>query len=399
MQPHVPYQPLNPLPHNPASFRPTPVWQNPRQFDPPRRTGLRVALVGLVVFVVIGFASVAQLLARSRHHDHGHSSGSGGSYSARGQRAWDYTNKVPQSADEALKELREEIRISRVQYPQINQIEALNAGRIKTSNGFTEIESAASRALALNKDAGLQPLAEYFTSREGRARAERELPEAGVFAADPLAEYLLDAASRECVVPVVRAGENGVAHAETPGQALFFNACAGRVLVMFESEQNLQARQEMFALLRVCSRMSDDRTRALAEDWSLYRNRVLRNIVLPAMARGWLERGDLEKILALRWKTEGNDRAVWLNNLALVVANYQWSLDHNLTDLLPHAPDGQKFLALSAHDLHAYAFHVRTAREHVDEAEKNELDLRDDKYVKQYLKDYTGNELLDLAEG
>jgi hypothetical protein len=168
---------------------------------------------------------------------------------------------------------------------------------------------------------------------------------------------------------------------------------------MFETEQNFQARQEMFALLRVCSRMSDDRTRALAEDWSLYRNRVLQNIVLPAMARGWLERGDLDKILALRWKTEGNDKAVWLNNLALVVASYQWSLDHNLTDLLPHAPDGQKFLELSAHDLHAYAFHVRTAREHVDEAEKNELNLRDDKYVKQYLKDYTGNELLDLAEG
>lgn len=397
MQPHVPYRPLNPLPQNPVVFQSAPVWHVPRSVDPPRRTGLRVALIGLVVLLIVGIASVAQLLSRSRYHDHGQ--GSGGSYSKRGDRAWAYTKKVPESADEALKELREEIRISRAQYPQINQIEALNAGRIKTSNGFADIEAGAREAQDLERDHGIATLGDYFTKREGRAHDDQRTPPSLLLATDTLTERLTNATTRECIVPVVRAGENGVASAETPGQSLFFSVCAGRVLVMFESEQNLQARQEMFALLRVCSRMSDDRTRALAEDWSLYRNRVLQNIVLPAMARGWLERGDLDKILALRWKTEGNDKAVWLNNLALVVANYQWSLDHNLTDLLPHAPDGQKFLELSAHDLHAYAFHVRTAREHVDEAEHNELNLRDDKYVKQYLKDYTGNELLDLAEG
>jgi len=358
-------------------------------------TGAIAAVVGLVVagaFVAGAFDSADDSRAAP-------------AMTSRGQQAWEYTRNLPESGEAALAELREEIRISREKYPAILDVEKGLGASVVENNGWADIELGARITGGI---AGQEPA--WFAQLNGLAdrrdqgdddssEAERDLFEQAIADTGPLTQHIYDAGSRGVIVPMSRVDELGVLQTETAHLSDFLDIMLGRVVVHFERGRTDAGRDELLALVKLCSRCNDDRTRAGAEWWSAYRNRVLKVGVLAAITRGQLTVADVKQVLEFRWRTEGNDKQMWLNNLAATVARYQWSLDHDNAGLLPKGNAARTFTEQGARDLHAYAFHVKTAREHVDEAEHNELNLRSDEYVAKYLVDYTGNELLDLAEG
>lgn len=319
--------------------------------------------------------------------------------SERGRMAHAYSNDVPLSREEALSKLREEIALSRKKYPAIQDINLLHGSRETGANGFEDLEAAAAEAVRLNStSSAIEPLAKYFVLSADGNGVVKPTSDLLVVTAD-LPRHVVTAGDKVCVVALVRPDRRGFLDPVTPGLMLACEAAAGRVRLLFDVDRDDEARAEMFSLVRLCSMFCDTRTRAQAEDWSMFRNRVLKACVLPAIEQGRLMRGDVERVLSMRWTTGGNDLDMWLNNLAHVVDRYQWGMDHDIAEMFPNRSKGATFSGLSAYDLHAYAFHVKTAREHVDEAESNELDLGDEKYVAQYLRDYKGLKALDLADG
>lgn len=357
-----------------------------------------VGMIGLVAFVAFSGPSAQSVEASHSHPENRN-------LTARGKQAWDYTRNVPASADDSLAKLKDEIRISREKYPQIIELEKGMGASVVEDNGWADLELGArvtgeTKAMSpawfslLSSLAAMRAADDFATSEADKALLAQALADTG-----PLTVHAADAAMRGVVVPMSHIDDRGALVTETQYLPEYLDLMLGRVVVHFERDRVDAGRDELMVLVGLCSRCNDNRTRAGAEWWSAYRNRVLKVGVLAAITRGQLTVPDVQRILELRWRTEGNDKQMWLNNLAATVARYQWSLDHDNAGLLPKGKTAQAFTQQGAHDLYAYAFHVKTAREHVDEAEHNELNLRDDDYVAKYLTDYTGNELLDLAEG
>lgn len=377
----------------------------PPPLVPKPRSNMKAGLItaGLVAAICVGVAFIAGTLSRDQSVERRGQPVENRDLTARGKQAWEYSRNVPASAEESLAKLKEEIRISREKYPQIVDLERGLRADVVENNGWTDLELAAritgeTRGLTPAWLAALSGLAARRAADDS-ATFDAALLEQSLADTGPLTVHLAEANSRGVVVPMSHMDDRGALVTVTPHLHEYLDLMLGRVVVHFERDRVDAGRDELLALVTLCSRCNDDRTRAGAEWWSAYRNRVLKVGVLAAITRGQLTVADVKSILELRWRTEGNDKQMWLNNLAATVARYQWSLDHDNAGLLPKGNTAKSFTNQGKHDLHAYAFHVKTAREHVDEAEHNELDLRDDSYVAKYLDDYTGNELLDLAEG
>ncbi len=361
----------------------------------PSRTGLKIGIVvgvlvlfALLTVVAAGISFVTTTFTESR------------STSARGQEILAYAEDVPESSEAGLAKLQGEMTTSREMYPEVASYEKLLAGRAQGSNGWVHLEAGADATNELYAHEGsLEGLAVlnvnlYDGERESFAEAEAQMS-----ATRALPQHVLDCLAADSVFPLLYTRDSGPSTATTPYLNEFLDICLSRVVVMFAQGRDVEAVSELMPLVELCSRCHDDRNRATAEWWNAYRNRVLKVGVLGPLNAGKLSIEETKRIIAFRWTTNPNDRNIWLNNLADVMARYQWAIDNDSTEHLPNRDDQIAFSKLPPWDLNAYAFHVKTARDHVEDSDNGSLDMSSDSYLADYLEDYAENELLDLADG
>ncbi|MHC4840860.1 MAG: hypothetical protein ACYTDT_07825 [Planctomycetota bacterium] len=362
-------------------------------FPPPKKSRLGLVLGLLLAVTVIGVFVYGVSSISSTH-----------TYSPateRGRAIQDYAEDVPDTSEGALAKLEDEMRVSREMYPEVVSYEKLLAGRAEDSNGWEFLTDGgkAVEPMFKNEHKSASELAEYSIALNEDREADLNAATAYMLATNSMPNYLRQCTSAESIFPLLHIRDDGTGTVTTPYLNEYLDICASRVAVLFAQDMSPLAVVELMPLVELCSRCHDDRNRATAEWWNAFRNRVLKVCVLQPLNAGKLSVTETKRIVEYRWTTDPNDRNIWLNNLADVMSRYQWAIDNDSTRLLPGRDGVQSFKQLSPWDLNAYAFHVKTARDHVEDSDNNTLDMSDDGYLADYLKDYADNELLDMADG
>ncbi|MEZ5992782.1 MAG: hypothetical protein R3E76_10570 [Planctomycetota bacterium] len=316
---------------------------------------------------------------------------------------WPWINNL--AVGYAESRLDSQLADSARQLPEIVDHEALMRQEVHGSNGWDQVMAGRSHWAAVleSRKSGDSSYEPVWINKLGQAGLEskegwewllkseeqseyfgrRHFPQA-LRLTDWAAKSAAAAASCDSIVRVKKdwSGEYGYPF---PSWSDYVGILILRVRMLQEADEFTQADSELVVLMRILSKHTERFSKQVATSALGLRNAVLGDCVVPMLEQGLVSVDARKEILALRWRTVGNDPKLWINNASFTYAWITEIKEEGFAQYWGHNDDDPpKFPEIKLHAIPALTELMKVCTENAIASREGTLDLRDADWVAAY---------------